>query len=40
MPAILGELMKDAKKSDAVMKAILQMTKLDIAALKLAHEQT
>jgi predicted 3-demethylubiquinone-9 3-methyltransferase (glyoxalase superfamily) len=40
VPAILGELMKDAKKSDAVMKAILQMTKLDIAALKLAHEQT
>ena len=39
VPAILGELMKDAKKSDAVMKAILQMTKLDIAALKRAYEQ-
>jgi predicted 3-demethylubiquinone-9 3-methyltransferase (glyoxalase superfamily) len=39
VPAILGDLMKDAKKAEAVMKAILQMTKLDIATLKRAHDQ-
>lgn len=40
-PTILGELMddKDPEKSNRVMKALLQMTKLDIAALKRAAEQ-
>ena len=40
-PTILGELMddKDPEKSNRVMKAMLQMTKLDIAALKRAAEQ-
>ena len=40
VPTILGQLMteKDAEKSGRVMKALLQMTKLDIEALKQAHE--
>ena len=38
IPAILGELLqdKDAEKSKRVMKAMLQMDKIDIAALKRA----
>jgi predicted 3-demethylubiquinone-9 3-methyltransferase (glyoxalase superfamily) len=41
IPTILGELMhgKDAKKSQNAMKAMMQMTKLDIAKLKLAYDQ-
>jgi predicted 3-demethylubiquinone-9 3-methyltransferase (glyoxalase superfamily) len=41
VPTILGKLMqdKDPKKSARVMKAMLQMHKLDIAALKRAAEQ-
>jgi predicted 3-demethylubiquinone-9 3-methyltransferase (glyoxalase superfamily) len=39
VPTILGELMKDPEKSNRVMKALLQMTKLDIAGLRRAHEQ-
>jgi predicted 3-demethylubiquinone-9 3-methyltransferase (glyoxalase superfamily) len=39
-PAILGKLMtdKDPAKSTRVMKAMMQMQKLDIAALKKAYE--
>jgi predicted 3-demethylubiquinone-9 3-methyltransferase (glyoxalase superfamily) len=41
IPTILGELLygKNAKKSQGAMKAMLQMTKLDIAKLKQAYEQ-
>jgi predicted 3-demethylubiquinone-9 3-methyltransferase (glyoxalase superfamily) len=41
VPTILGKLLqdKDAAKSQRVMKAMLQMTKIDIAALKRAYEQ-
>ena len=41
VPAVLGELMldKDPAKSDRVMKALLTMRKLDIAALMRAYEQ-
>lgn len=40
VPMILGQLMsdKDAEKSGRVMKALLQMTKLDIDGLKEAHD--
>ena len=40
IPRILGELMQDPNpaKSGRVMKAMLQMTKIDIAALLRAHE--
>lgn len=41
IPSILGELLhgKDAKKSQSAMKAMMQMTKLDIAKLKQAYDQ-
>jgi predicted 3-demethylubiquinone-9 3-methyltransferase (glyoxalase superfamily) len=41
VPTILGKLMqdKDAEKSNRVMKAMLQMTKIDIEGLKRAYEQ-
>jgi predicted 3-demethylubiquinone-9 3-methyltransferase (glyoxalase superfamily) len=41
VPTILGELLQDknADKARSVMNAMLQMTKLDIAQLKLAYEQ-
>ena len=41
VPTILGELLqdKDAGKSERVMKAMLQMKKLDIKGLKQAYEQ-
>ena len=41
VPVVLGELMqgKDPKKSSSVMKAVLQMVKLDIAALERAYEE-
>ena len=41
VPSILGELMqdKDPEKAQRVTKAMLQMGKLDIKALKQAHEQ-
>lgn len=42
VPTILGELLdggKDPKKSQNAMKAMLQMTKLDIAKLKQAYDQ-
>jgi predicted 3-demethylubiquinone-9 3-methyltransferase (glyoxalase superfamily) len=38
VPSILPDLMRDAVKGDRVMKAILGMVKLDIAALKAAAE--
>ena len=41
IPSVLGELMqdKDAKKSEKVRQAMLQMGKIDIKALKQAYEQ-
>jgi predicted 3-demethylubiquinone-9 3-methyltransferase (glyoxalase superfamily) len=41
VPAVLGQMMqdKDAAKAQRVMKAMLQMHKMDIAALKKAYEQ-
>lgn len=40
VPTVLGELMgKDQKKSEKVMKALLQMKKLDIKALRQAYDQ-
>lgn len=41
IPTILGELLqdRDPEKSQNVMKAMLQMTKIDIAALRQAYEQ-
>ncbi len=41
VPTVLGEMMqdKDAKKTDRVMQALLQMKKLDIKALKQAYDQ-
>ena len=41
VPTILGKMLqdKDAKKSENVMKALLQMKKLDIKTLKQAYEQ-
>lgn len=41
VPSVLGELVggPDSAKSAKVMKALLKMTKLDIATLKRAHEE-
>jgi predicted 3-demethylubiquinone-9 3-methyltransferase (glyoxalase superfamily) len=41
VPPVLGEMLqdKDAKKTERVMKAMLQMKKLDIKTLKQAYEQ-
>ena len=41
IPTALGELLgaKDPRKAQNVMRAMLQMTKIDIAALKRAYEQ-
>jgi predicted 3-demethylubiquinone-9 3-methyltransferase (glyoxalase superfamily) len=41
VPTVLGEMMqdKDAEKSQRLMKAMLQMTKLDIKRLKQAYAQ-
>ena len=41
VPTVLGELMrdKDPAKTNRVMEAMLQMTKIDIAGLRKAHEQ-
>ncbi len=41
VPTVLGELFqsKDAERSERVMKAMLQMDKLDIKTLKQAYEQ-
>ena len=41
VPTILGKMLqdKDAKKSESVMKALLQMKKLDIKTLKQAYER-
>jgi len=41
VPAVLGKMFedKDARKTERVMKAMLQMTKLDIKGLKKAYEQ-
>jgi predicted 3-demethylubiquinone-9 3-methyltransferase (glyoxalase superfamily) len=41
VPSVLGEMMqdKDAEKSRRVMKAMLQMKKIDIQALKQAYDQ-
>jgi predicted 3-demethylubiquinone-9 3-methyltransferase (glyoxalase superfamily) len=41
VPTILGELMqdKDTKKTERVMKAMLQMIKIDIQSLRQAYEQ-
>ncbi|HEY7221964.1 MAG TPA: VOC family protein [Candidatus Binatia bacterium] len=37
VPKILGELLKDGKKADKVMQALLQMKKLDIKRLQEAY---
>jgi predicted 3-demethylubiquinone-9 3-methyltransferase (glyoxalase superfamily) len=41
VPTVLGEMLqdKDPKKSEKVMKALLQMDKIDIATLNQAYEQ-
>lgn len=41
VPIVLGEMLqdKDTRKSEKVMKAMLQMKKLDIKALRQAYEQ-
>jgi predicted 3-demethylubiquinone-9 3-methyltransferase (glyoxalase superfamily) len=41
VPIVLGKMLqdKDTKKSDRVMKALLQMRKLDIMALMRAYEE-
>jgi predicted 3-demethylubiquinone-9 3-methyltransferase (glyoxalase superfamily) len=41
VPTVLGEMMqdKDAEKTERVMNAILQMTKIDIKMLRQAYEQ-
>jgi predicted 3-demethylubiquinone-9 3-methyltransferase (glyoxalase superfamily) len=41
IPSVLGELLQDenAEKASRVMEAMLQMTKIDIAALKQAYER-
>jgi predicted 3-demethylubiquinone-9 3-methyltransferase (glyoxalase superfamily) len=41
VPTVLGKMLqdKDAKKSESVMKALLQMKKLDIKTLKQAYEK-
>ncbi len=41
IPSALGKMLqdKDARKSSNVMKAMLQMRKIDVAKLKLAYEQ-
>ena len=41
VPTVLGEMLqdKDTRKSEKVMKAMLQMKKLDIEGLKQAYEQ-
>ena len=41
VPTVLGEMLqdKDPKKSERVMKALLQMDKIDIKTLKQAYEQ-
>jgi predicted 3-demethylubiquinone-9 3-methyltransferase (glyoxalase superfamily) len=41
VPAALGEMMqdKDPEKSDRVMKALLQMTKIDMNILRQAYER-
>ncbi len=41
VPTVLGEMLqdKDARKSERVMKALLQMKKIDIKALKQAYEK-
>lgn len=41
VPTVLGRMLqdKDARKSERVMAALLQMTKLDIAGLKQAYER-
>ena len=41
VPTALGEMLgdKDPKKAQSVMQAMLQMTKIDIAALQRAYEQ-
>ena len=38
VPAILGQLLKEAETSNRVMKALLKMKKLDIEQLKRAYE--
>ncbi len=41
VPTVLGTMLqdKDSKKSEKVMKALLQMNKIDIATLKQSYEQ-
>jgi len=41
VPTVLSEMLNDSdqKKTERVMKAMLQMKKIDIKALKRAHEQ-
>ncbi len=39
VPAALGEMMQDKDKAEPVMKALLQMSKIDIQGLKQAYDQ-
>jgi predicted 3-demethylubiquinone-9 3-methyltransferase (glyoxalase superfamily) len=41
VPAVMGQMLqdKDSAKAERVMKAMLQMKKIDIKALKQAYEQ-
>ena len=39
VPANIGKMLHDAEKSERVMKALLQMRKIDIESLKQAYEQ-
>ena len=40
VPAALGEMMKDAKRAEKVMEAVLTMKKLDIKTLREAYERS
>jgi predicted 3-demethylubiquinone-9 3-methyltransferase (glyoxalase superfamily) len=39
VPTVIGEMMSDPVKSERVMKALLQMTRIDMAGLKKAYAQ-
>lgn len=39
VPAVLGGMLQDEEKAERVMSALLQMTKLDLKALKRAYDQ-
>ncbi len=39
VPTVLNEMLQDPKKSESVMRALLQMKKLDLQALRQAYDQ-